>query len=82
MRRPSSPRCATQVTAEQQRATIERIAALRPRKPALTRKKISANPNITYVETEDGGHCSFLADRDGYDGHWAERQVVEYLRRF
>ena len=47
-----------------------------------TRKKIRANPNITYLETEDGGHCSFLADRDGYDGHWAERQVVEFLRQF
>jgi predicted alpha/beta-fold hydrolase len=47
-----------------------------------TRTKIRANPNITYLETEDGGHCSFLADRDGYDGHWAERQVVEFLRQF
>ena len=47
-----------------------------------TRKKIRANPKITYLETEDGGHCSFLADRDGYDGYWAERQVVEFLRQF
>jgi predicted alpha/beta-fold hydrolase len=47
-----------------------------------TRQKIRANPNITFVETEDGGHCSFLAERDGYDGHWAERQIVEFLRRF
>ncbi len=46
-----------------------------------TRKKILANPNITFVETNDGGHCSFLADRDGYDGHWAEREVVEFLGR-
>jgi len=45
-----------------------------------TRRKILANPNITFVETDDGGHCSFLAARDGYDGHWAERQVVEFLR--
>jgi predicted alpha/beta-fold hydrolase len=47
-----------------------------------TRQKILANPNITFVETADGGHCSFLAEPDGDDGHWAERQVVEFLRRF
>ena len=41
-RRLSSPRCAIQVTAEQQSAMMARIAALRPRQPALTRKKISA----------------------------------------
>jgi predicted alpha/beta-fold hydrolase len=47
-----------------------------------TRQKIRANPNITFHETEDGGHCSFLATPDGYDGRWAERQVVEFLRRY
>jgi predicted alpha/beta-fold hydrolase len=47
-----------------------------------TRRKIIANPNIIFRETEDGGHCSFIGDRDGYDGHWAERQVVEFLRQF
>jgi uncharacterized protein len=49
-----------------------------------TRKKILANPNITFVETDDGGHCSFIADSDGdgYDGYWAEREVIEFLRRF
>src|SRR6266699_295241 len=41
-RRLSSWACAIQVTAEQQRATMARMAALRPRHPALTRKKISA----------------------------------------
>ena len=35
-----------------------------------TRQKIAANPNITFAETEDGGHCSFLA----------ERAVVEFTR--
>lgn len=45
-----------------------------------TRQKIVANPNITFVETEDGGHCSFLARPDGDDGRWAEGQVVEFLR--
>jgi len=47
-----------------------------------TRRKILANPNISFLETGDGGHCSFLAPPDGYDGHWAERQVLEFLRRF
>ena len=49
-----------------------------------TRQKILSNPHITFVETEDGGHCSFLADanRNGDDGHWAELQVVEFLRQF
>lgn len=47
-----------------------------------TRRKILANRNITFLETEDGGHCSFLDTRvDGYDGHWAERQVIDFLRR-
>jgi uncharacterized protein len=47
-----------------------------------TRQKILANPNISFIETEDGGHCSFLAEPDGNDGRWAEQQVVEFLRQF
>jgi predicted alpha/beta-fold hydrolase len=47
-----------------------------------TRQKILANPNITFLETEDGGHCSFLAEANGYDGRWAEMQVIEFMRRF
>ena len=27
---------------------------------AETRRKISSNPNITFVETADGGHCAFV----------------------
>ena len=48
----------------------------------VTRQKILSNPNINFVETEDGGHCSFIAEADGDDGRWAERQVVEFLRGF
>lgn len=44
-----------------------------------TRARARANPNITYVETEHGGHCAFLAEPNGYDGRWAERQVVGFL---
>lgn len=50
-----------------------------------TRKKILANPHITYLETEDGGHCAFLGERDGdpsYDGRWAEREIVEFAKQF
>lgn len=47
-----------------------------------TRQKILSNPKITFIETEDGGHCSFLADPDGDDGRWAERQIVRFLQPF
>jgi uncharacterized protein len=47
-----------------------------------TRRKIFSNSSITFVETESGGHCSFLAQPDGDDGRWAERRVVEFLRGF
>jgi len=49
-----------------------------------TRAKIAGNPNITYVETEDGGHCAFVGERNGDpadDGRWAEREVVEFVKR-
>ena len=47
-----------------------------------TRQKILSNPNITFIETDDGGHCSFLTNPDGDDGRWAEQQVLEFLRKF
>jgi len=47
-----------------------------------TREKILANSNITFVETEDGGHCSFLSEPNGDDGRWAEHRVLEFLRGF
>jgi predicted alpha/beta-fold hydrolase len=49
-----------------------------------TRVKLLSNPNLTYIETEDGGHCAFVGERDGdpaYDGRWAEREVVEFAKR-
>jgi len=45
-----------------------------------TRKKILANPNIRFVETADGGHCSYLSQPDRDDGRWAEARVIEFLR--
>ena len=50
-----------------------------------TRKKIVSNSHITYLETEDGGHCAFFGECDGdeaYDGRWAEREVVEFSKQF
>jgi predicted alpha/beta-fold hydrolase len=50
-----------------------------------TQRRIAANPNITYIETADGGHCAFVGERNGVpgdDGRWAEREVVEFVKRF
>jgi predicted alpha/beta-fold hydrolase len=50
-----------------------------------TRERILANPNITFIETSDGGHCAFVGKPDGDpadDGRWAERQVVEFVKAF
>ena len=46
-----------------------------------TREKLSQNQHITYVETASGGHCAFLAEPNGYDGRWAERQAIAFLQR-
>jgi uncharacterized protein len=59
-----------------------------------TRQKILANPQIRFVETEDGGHCAFIGapSKNGLggsggaisedDGFWAETEIVNFLRRF
>ena len=50
-----------------------------------TVRRIAANRNITYVETDDGGHCAFLGERNGDgndDGRWAEREVVDFAAKF
>lgn len=60
-----------------------------------TRRKFSSNPNITFVETADGGHCAFVGspvklsdeawnngDVRYDDGYWAEHEIVNFLRRF
>jgi predicted alpha/beta-fold hydrolase len=49
------------------------------------RQKIISNPNITFIESEDGGHCAFFGERDAdtaYDGRWAEREVVAFAQQF
>jgi predicted alpha/beta-fold hydrolase len=49
---------------------------------AESRDKIKANPNITLMESKNGGHCAFLAQADealGYDGYWAEHTLLRFL---
>jgi uncharacterized protein len=44
------------------------------RDPAVTN-----NPNITVVITPAGGHCAYVERPEpGYDGYWAEREVVRF----
>ena len=47
-----------------------------------SRTKILANPSITLIEPQHGGHCAFLAEPDpasGYDGYWAESTLLRFL---
>jgi uncharacterized protein len=53
-----------------------------------TRRKILANPNITFVEAADGGHGAFIGWRNGAghgaacdDGYWAESRIVNFLSK-
>ena len=49
---------------------------------APTRAMIQANPAITLIEPEHGGHCAFLATPDaaiGDDGYWAESTLLAFL---
>ena len=40
---------------------------------------VTTNPNITVVLTAHGGHCAYLErPSNGYDGYWAEREVVRF----
>jgi predicted alpha/beta-fold hydrolase len=45
-----------------------------------TRQKLLNNPNIAFIETASGGHCAFLAEPNGYDGRWAERQTIRFVQ--
>ena len=48
-----------------------------------TRAALLANPHVSLVETNHGGHCAFLAEPDGpdSDGRWAERMLAQFLAR-
>ncbi len=46
-----------------------------------TREKISANPHIAFIETQNGGHCGFLAPATEHDdGYWAESTVHGFIQ--
>jgi predicted alpha/beta-fold hydrolase len=45
-----------------------------------TRANIAANPYITWLETEHGGHCAFLApSTPTNDGYWAEHTALRFI---
>jgi hypothetical protein len=44
--------------------------------------KIAANPHITLLQTELGGHCAFLATPNpvsDHDGRWAESTLLRFI---
>ena len=41
---------------------------------------VRRNPHITVVVTHHGGHCAFVEQpANGYDGYWAEREIVRFV---
>ena len=41
--------------------------------------QVTSNPNISVVITPSGGHCAYVEQAvDGYDGYWAEREIVRF----
>ena len=41
---------------------------------------VTTNPNVSVVVTRHGGHCAFVErPEDGYDGYWAEREIVRFI---
>ena len=48
---------------------------------ACTKKKLAANPHLTYIETREGGHCAFIAEPADVndDGRWAERVLIDFI---
>jgi hypothetical protein len=46
-----------------------------------TREALIGNPWVTFIETQHGGHCAFLAPSTaaGDDGRWAEATLLRFL---
>ena len=41
---------------------------------------VTSNPHITVVITRHGGHCAYVEQaQHGYDGYWAEREIVRFI---
>jgi predicted alpha/beta-fold hydrolase len=46
---------------------------------AFSDPAVLGNPHITALVTRHGGHCAFVEPPEpGYDGYWAERQIVRF----
>ncbi len=40
---------------------------------------VTSNPHVTVAITPSGGHCAYVEGaQPGYDGYWAEREVVRF----
>ena len=47
---------------------------------AFSEDAVRRNPHITVVVTRHGGHCAFVEQpQNGYDGYWAEREIVRFV---
>jgi len=44
-----------------------------------TRETLLGNQQVTFIETQHGGHCAFLSHEQGNDRHWAEKTLVNWL---
>jgi uncharacterized protein len=45
-------------------------------------RKVVENPHLRVIVTPQGGHCAFVTEaRDGYDGYWAEHQILAFATR-
>jgi predicted alpha/beta-fold hydrolase len=52
---------------------------------ANTLAALKANPQITLIQTERGGHCAFLTKSDHArkdDGYWAETTLLRFVRDY
>jgi predicted alpha/beta-fold hydrolase len=47
----------------------------------LDRDEMKANPNVTVLATEQGGHVGFISgNAEGEDRFWSEMQAVEFVK--
>ena len=49
---------------------------------AESNAKLHANPHVSLLEPDHGGHCAFLADPDtatNNDGYWAEHTLLRFI---
>ena len=47
---------------------------------AFASDPVRQNGNLTVIVTPHGGHCAFVErPHNGYDGYWAEREIVRFI---